>query len=57
MGLRDMKAGTYSFHFYDCTANRHAPQVFLKVGAGDHTWDVPPGFRSEVAVHIRRRSD
>jgi len=57
MGLKDMKAGTYSFHFYDCAANRHAPQVFLEVSAGDHTWDVPAGFGPEVAVNIRRQSD
>ena len=54
LGLKDMKAGVYNFHWLDCATGRPVSQERVTVAEGNHTWKTPAGFSPEVAVYICR---
>jgi CubicO group peptidase (beta-lactamase class C family) len=54
IGLRDMTAGNYDFHWLDCATGKQVLQSQVTVAAGDQTWSKPAGIGDEVAVYIKR---
>ncbi|NIP27178.1 MAG: hypothetical protein GWN67_22515 [Phycisphaerae bacterium] len=53
IGLRDMTAGDYEFHWFDCATGKVILQS-QTIAAGDQTWSKPSGIGNEVAVYIKR---
>jgi len=54
IGLRDMSAGNYEFHWFDCATGKLILQSQVAVAAGDQTWSKSADIGGEVAVYIRR---
>ncbi len=54
MGLREMAAGAYDFHWFDCADGRRVSQERVPVKAGDSLWSVPAPLGEEVALYLRR---
>jgi hypothetical protein len=54
IGLRDMTAGTYELHWFDCATGKQVTQTKVNVGAGDQTWSKPRGIGNELAVYVKR---
>jgi hypothetical protein len=57
MGLRQMKAGEYTFCWFDCRSRRWLAVDSVTVADGDRTWKTPDDFGPEVAVYICRQDD
>jgi len=57
MGVRQMKAGKYTFHWFDCRSHRWLALDSVSVSDGDRSWKAPDGFGPEVAVYICRQDD
>jgi hypothetical protein len=53
IGLKDMTAGIYEFHWFDCAAGKQINQTKVNVSNGSHTWSKPPDIGDELAVYIR----
>ncbi|MHC4743642.1 MAG: apiosidase-like domain-containing protein [Planctomycetota bacterium] len=56
IGLKDLKAGTYDFRWFDCATGKEVVQRKVKVTAGDQSWEKPAGIGRELAVHIKSSS-
>jgi hypothetical protein len=54
IGLKDMKAGSYEFRWFDCATGKEVTHTKVHVEAGDQSWKKPGGIGSELAVYIRR---
>jgi hypothetical protein len=54
IGLKDTKAGTYKFRWFDCVTGKEVAQEKVSVASGDQSWDKAGGISNEVAVHIKR---
>lgn len=54
VGLRNMTAGTYTLRWFDCATGRSVTQQKLHVGAGNQSWQAPPGIGTELAVYLHR---
>ncbi|MCD6394035.1 MAG: serine hydrolase [Planctomycetes bacterium] len=54
IGLRNVKAGTYDFRWFDCATGKEVVQTGLKVAASNQSWPTPSGIGTETAVYIKR---
>ena len=54
IGLKDMRAGSYEFRWFDCVTGKEVTQTKVRVEAGDQSWKKPSGIGNELAVYIRR---
>jgi hypothetical protein len=54
IGLKNTRAGTYEFRWFDCITGKEITQEEVKVAGGDQSWDKPSGIGNELAVYIRR---
>ncbi|UCG48298.1 MAG: serine hydrolase [Phycisphaerales bacterium] len=52
IGLKDMKAGTYSLTWFDCATGTRITQPNVKVAAGSQTWPRPKPIAHEAALYI-----
>lgn len=57
IGLRDMRAGTYDFIWYDPKDGSRIVQNNVRVGAGDQAWPRPAGIGTEAALYITRKGN
>ena len=55
IGVKDMKAGSYDFHWFDCKTGKEITHNSISVKAGDGSWAMPSGMGSELAVYIQRK--
>jgi hypothetical protein len=54
IGLKNMQAGVYKFHWIDCATGSEVTKENVTVPTGDQSWDKPERFGSELAVYIER---
>ena len=54
IGLKDMTAGRYEFHWFDCATGKRVTQTEVNIAAGDQTWSKPADIGNELAVYIKR---
>ncbi len=52
IGLKDMKAGTYSLTWFDCATGTRITQPNVKVPAGRQKWPRPEQIAHEAALYI-----
>jgi CubicO group peptidase (beta-lactamase class C family) len=55
VGIRDMRAGTYDFTWYDPVDGSRITQNDVGVSAGDQTWSQPAEIGTEVALYIKKK--
>jgi hypothetical protein len=54
LGLKDIRKGTYSLMWLDCTSGEREHLENLDVQSGRQFWEKPVDFGSEVALYMRR---
>ncbi len=54
IGLKQMKAGRYSFLWFDCITGMTVSQESVDVAEGDGLWRQPARIGAEAAVYIKR---
>jgi hypothetical protein len=54
IGLKNMRAGVYKFHWFDCVTGGEVTKENVTVAGGDLSWDKPGHIGSELAVYIKR---
>ncbi len=53
IGLKSMRAGTYSLTWFDPATGKRLTQERVRVSTGEQHWDRPPGFEGAVALYVR----
>ncbi|MHC4322865.1 MAG: hypothetical protein ACYSUX_01180 [Planctomycetota bacterium] len=54
IGLKNIRAGVYKLHWYDCASGSEVTNENVTVAGGDQSWDKPGGIGSELAVYLKR---
>jgi len=54
IGLKNMLAGVYKLHWFDCASGSEVAEENVTVAGGDLSWDKPGHLGSELAVYIER---
>jgi CubicO group peptidase (beta-lactamase class C family) len=57
IGIRAVKAGKYSFSWFDCVTGRWVFQQSVVVAEGDQVWQKPAEIGNELAVYLSRLGD
>ena len=57
IGLKQMKAGRYSFLWFDCITGMTVSQESVDVAEGDGLWRQPSRIGAEAAVYIKRANE
>ena len=54
IGLKNVRAGRYTFVWFDGATGKQVTQENVTVSDGEQSWNKPKGIGSELAVYIRR---
>jgi hypothetical protein len=54
IGLKNMQAGVYKYHWFDCATGSEVVKENVSVAGGNQSWDKPDNIGDELAVYVER---